>query len=85
MPDDAIRPAPIAPYPAEAPPAGEPARRQKKVREPPATVLLPRDKLLRFGAAVLGQAELVAVLLGTGTKGRSVNLIAEDLVAQHGG
>ena len=82
MPDDAIRPAPIAPYPAEAPPAGEPARRQKKVREPPATVLLPRDKLLRFGAAVLGQAELVAVLLGTGTKGRSVNLIAEDLVAQ---
>src|SRR2546425_10276411 len=85
MPDDGIRPAQIAPSPAEAPPAGGRARRQKKVREPPATVLLPRDKLLRFGAAVLGQAELVAVLLGTGTKGRSVNLIAEDLVAQHGG
>jgi len=75
----------LSAYPAEAPPTGEPIRRQKKVRELPATVLLPRDKLLRFGAAGMSQADLLAVLLGTGTKGRSVIRIAEDLVAQHGG
>ncbi len=85
MPDETIQPTREAIYPAEVPPPGEPARRQKSLRELPATILLPRDKLLRFGAAGLSQAELLAVLLGTGTKGRSVIRIAEDLVGQYGG
>lgn len=84
MPEDAMHDASVLFYPAEAPPTGEPIRRQKKVRELPSTVLLPRDKLLRFGASGLSQAELLAVLLGTGTKGRSVIRIAEDLVVQYG-
>ena len=85
MPEDERSAPGLSAYPAEAPPTGEPVRRQKKVRELPATVLLPRDKLLRFGPAGMSQAELLAVLLGTGIKGRSVIRIAEDLVAQHGG
>ena len=85
MPDEPTAPTAGTAYPAEAPPAGEPARSQKRLRELPATVLLPRDKLQRFGAAGLSQAELVAVLLGTGTKGKSVIRIAEDLVGRHGG
>src|SRR5258706_16335664 len=60
-------------------------RRQGRLRELPASVLLPRDKLLRFGATGLSQAELLAVLLGTGIRGSSVIRIAEELVAQHGG
>jgi len=70
-------------YPADRPPAAEP-QRQRKTRDLPAAVLLPRDKLLRFGAVGLSQVELLAVLLGTGTKGRSVLRVAEDLVARHG-
>src|SRR2546428_6509481 len=66
MPDDTIRPAPIAPYPAEAPPAGEPVRPHKKEREPPATVLPPRDQLPRFGAPRLSPAEPLARPLRTG-------------------
>ena len=84
MPDEPTAPSDGTVYPAEAPPAGEPARSQKRLRELPADVLLPRDKLLRFGVAGLSQAELVAVLLGSGTKGRSVIRIAEDLVGAHG-
>ena len=58
--------------------------RPRKGRERPGAVLLPRDKLLRFGAAGLSQAELLAVLLGTGTRGRNVVRIAEELVERHG-
>jgi DNA repair protein RadC len=39
---------------------------------------------MKFGAAGLSQAEILAVLLGTGTKGRSVLRIAEELVERHG-
>jgi DNA repair protein RadC len=85
MPDEPTAPSDGTAYPAEAPPAGEPARSQKRLRELPATVLLPRDKLQKFGVAGLSQAELVAVLLGSGTKGKSVIRIAEDLVGRHGG
>jgi len=85
MPEDALHTAPPSAYPAEAPPTGESIRRQKRVRELPSSILLPRDKLLRFGAAGMSQAELLAVLLGTGTRGRSVIRIAEDLVEQYGG
>jgi len=85
MPDEPTAPSDGTTYAAEAPPDGEPARGQKRLRELPATVLLPRDKLQKFGVAGLSQAELVAVLLGTGTKGKSVIRIAEDLVGRHGG
>ena len=57
MADDASRAGePL--YPPEAPQSGEPARRQKKVRELPASVLRPRDKLIRFGAGGMSQSEL---------------------------
>ncbi len=85
MPDEPTAPSDGTSYPAEAPPSGEPARSQKRLRELPATILLPRDKLLKYGVAGLSQAELVAVLLGSGTKGKSVIRIAEDLVGRHGG
>src|SRR3989442_7452722 len=79
MADEADRPGgPL--YPPDAPPVGEPARRQAKVRELPASVLRPRDKLIRFGAGGVSQAELLAVMLGTGTKRRSVIRIAEEPV-----
>lgn len=32
----------------------------------------PRERLMRHGAKVLGDRELLAVLLGTGTSGQSV-------------
>jgi len=85
MPQDEVTPTRESFYPAEPPPAGEPGRRQQKVRDLPATVLLPRDKLERFGAGGMSQTDLLAVLLGTGTKVRSVIRIAEDLVRQYGG
>ncbi len=71
-------------YPREPPPLGEAIRREKRVSELPAAVLRPRDKLLRFGARGLNHAELVAVILGSGTRGQNVIRIAEDLVRDHG-
>lgn len=71
-------------YPAEPPPSGEPTRGQRRMRELPATVLRPRDKLWRFGVEGMSHAELLAVLLGSGTRGRNVLAIAEDLVARYG-
>src|SRR3954453_4158801 len=46
---------------------------------------LPRERGLREGFETLGDAELVAVLLGTGEKGRSVAHVAVDLLEQAGG
>src|SRR3954453_21506738 len=46
---------------------------------------LPRERGLREGFETLGDAELVAVLLGTGEKGRSVAHVAVDLLEQEGG
>ena len=43
----------------------------------------PREKLLTHGAAVLSDAELLAVLLRTGTTARSVLDIAEAVLAQY--
>lgn len=45
----------------------------------------PREKLLARGAAALGDAELLAVLLRTGTKGRSVLQMAQELLERFGG
>ncbi len=71
-------------YPSEAPPLGEPVRRQKSLKDLPPAILKPRDKLLRFGARGLNHAELLAVLLGHGVRGQNVIKIAEDLVGRHG-
>ncbi len=40
----------------------------------------PRERLLRHGAGVLGDRELLAVLLGTGTSGQSVLELSQDLL-----
>lgn len=45
----------------------------------------PRERLLRHGAAVLTDAELLAVILRTGTPGRPVIALAHDVVAHFGG
>ena len=44
----------------------------------------PRDKLLRVGAAALSEAELLAILLGTGVRGRNALDLARDLLADFG-
>lgn len=44
----------------------------------------PREKLLASGAGALSDAELLAVLFGTGLPGRNVVEVAQDLLAQHG-
>ena len=45
----------------------------------------PREKLLARGAAALADAELLALLLRTGYKGRGVVELAEDVLAHCGG
>ena len=44
----------------------------------------PREKLLERGAHALSDAELVAVLLGSGTRGRSAVELARGLIADFG-
>ncbi len=45
----------------------------------------PRERITRFGAAALTDAELVALLLGSGLKGRNAIGVANDLLANCGG
>jgi len=45
----------------------------------------PREKLLRTGAAALGDNELVAVVLGAGIRGRDALAVAAHLLAAVGG
>ena len=44
----------------------------------------PREKLLSQGAAALSDAELLAIFLGSGTRGRDVVATARALLAEHG-
>ncbi|KAF1687020.1 hypothetical protein B1992_06505 [Pseudoxanthomonas broegbernensis] len=44
----------------------------------------PREKLLARGAGVLSDAELLAIFLGSGTKGRDAVRTSRDLLAGHG-
>jgi DNA repair protein RadC len=44
----------------------------------------PREKLLKVGAASLSEAELLAILLGTGVRGRNALDLARDLIADFG-
>ena len=45
----------------------------------------PREKLHKRGAAALSDAELLAIFLGSGTRGRSAVDVARDLLARWGG
>src|SRR5438067_1047077 len=45
----------------------------------------PREKLLRHGAAALGDNELVALILGHGGPRRGALAVANELLAAHGG
>ncbi len=42
----------------------------------------PREKLLLRGAQNLTDAELIAILLRTGTKGKSVIAMAQEIIKQ---
>jgi DNA repair protein RadC len=54
--------------------------------EPPiATDERPRERLLRHGTTVLTDAELLAIVLRTGTPGRPVVTLARDILARFGG
>lgn len=44
----------------------------------------PREKLARFGPAALDNAELMALFISTGTKGRSAIAIGRDLLEKYG-
>ena len=45
----------------------------------------PRERLRSLGPRSLGAAELLAVILGSGTRGRSSLTIAHDVLAEVGG
>ena len=45
----------------------------------------PREKLMNFGAGALADAELVALLLRTGIRGKNVLQLAQELLAAFGG
>jgi len=45
----------------------------------------PRERLLRHGPAVLGDAELIAIVLGSGIRGENVMDLARRLVESEGG
>ena len=45
----------------------------------------PREKLLKYGAEKLSDTELLAILLRTGIKGKSVLEIAEEILESVGG
>lgn len=45
----------------------------------------PREKLLNFGAGALSDAELLAILLGSGTKEMNVLELANDILRKNGG
>ena len=45
----------------------------------------PREKLARVGAVALGDNELVALVLGTGTRHRGALMVAQDVIEAAGG
>jgi DNA repair protein RadC len=71
----------------ESPPAGgEPSARERyhvRIREIPSDER-PRERLIQYGADVLSTAELLAILLRTGTEQRSAVGLAEHLLATFG-
>jgi DNA repair protein RadC len=45
----------------------------------------PRERAIAFGVEVLGDAELLAIILGTGCQGAPVVILAQTLLEEHGG
>lgn len=45
----------------------------------------PREKLIKFGPQALSDAELLAILIRTGSAGRSAVSIGRELIGKHGG
>src|SRR5712672_1790374 len=56
----------------------------RAIREIPASER-PRERLAMRGAAGLSAAELIALLWGSGSRGRSAVDLAEDALARHDG
>lgn len=56
----------------------------RRVRELPATER-PRERLERQGAAGLSAPELMALVWGSGTRGRSAQMLAEEALVRHHG
>ena len=46
---------------------------------------LPREKIAKYGASALSNAELIAIFLGSGLPGRNVIQVAGDLLEKYGG
>jgi DNA repair protein RadC len=61
-----------------------PARRGRAIREVPLTER-PRERLVLRGAAGLTTAELIALIWGSGSRGRSAVDLADDALAAHDG
>ena len=80
MPPDTDQPA--ASLPTNVPDASEASR--LSVREWPAAER-PRERLRDLGPAHLSTAELVAIILRTGTRESSVVALAQGLLDKHGG
>jgi DNA repair protein RadC len=45
----------------------------------------PRERLLNHGTAALSNSDLIAILLNTGTAAETVTVLAQRLLAEHGG
>lgn len=46
---------------------------------------MPRERMMRDGIEALSLQELVAILLGTGTQGKSVHMLSQEIVHSFGG
>ncbi|MBQ3809673.1 MAG: DNA repair protein RadC [Kiritimatiellae bacterium] len=73
--------------PAAAPPRADPRAATPSLRAAFAgsRSLMPREKIAALGPASLTDAELLALLLRSGTKGKNVLAVAEDLLRAYGG
>ncbi len=71
-------------YPVDPSPLSDSDVSDRRVRSLPSSVLRPREKLARFGARAMGNGELLAILLGSGTRSKNVLKLSRDLVARHG-
>ncbi len=71
-------------YPVDPSPLPDSDVNDRRMRSLPSRVLRPREKLARFGARALGNGELLAILLGSGTRSKNVLKLARELVARHG-
>jgi DNA repair protein RadC len=56
-----------------------------RISEPFLKIAGPRERAIENGIGSIGDADLLAILLGTGLTGRRVTLLANDLLDQFGG